>query len=84
MRPPLHPKRRRRKLDEPGTHHDGDRFAKFRSAVPSRTAEPTGTYLFGALVVVVKCDLSTYPDGATGDNGPPIRQGAGTPVSFYR
>ena len=47
-----------------------------RSAVPSRTAEPT--YLFGALVVVVKCDLPTYPDGATGDNGPPIRQGAGT------
>ena len=77
-RPPLHPKRRRRKLDEPGS---GDpprcyRFAKFRSAVPSRTAEPT--YLFGALVVVVKCDLPTYPDGATGDNGPPIRQGAGT------
>ena len=45
------------------------RFAKFRSAVPSSTAEPT--YLFGALVVVVKCDLPTYPDGATGDNGPP-------------
>ena len=40
-----------------------------RSAVPSRTAEPT--YLFGAFVVVVKCDLEpTYPDGATGDNGP--------------
>ena len=32
----------------------------------------------GALVVVVKCDLPTYPDGATGEDGPPIRQGAGT------
>ena len=52
-----------------------DRFAKFRSAVPSRTGP---TYLSGLLVVVVKCDLPTYPDGATGDNGPPIRQGAGT------
>ena len=60
MRPPLHPKRRRRKLDEPGTHHD---VTVSRSFVAPCRAE----------VVVVKCDLPTYrpyPDGATGDNGP--------------
>ena len=66
-------RRRSRKLDEPaGTHHDVTFREVSRSAVPSRTAEPT--YLFGALVDDVKCDLPTYPDGATGDNGPPIRQ----------
>ena len=74
MRPPLHPKRRRRKLDEPGTHHD---VTVSRSNVAPCRAEPRNlpTVLFGALVVVEKCDLSTYPDCATGDNGPPIRQG---------
>ena len=37
--------------------------------MPSRTAEPT--YLFGALVVVVKARGPTYldPDGATGEHG---------------
>ena len=66
-RPPLHPKRRRRKLDEPGS---GDpprcyRFAKFRSAVPSRTSAPYRylQYTFsGPFVVVVKCDLPPNPD----------------------
>jgi hypothetical protein len=37
MRPPLHPKRRRRKLDEPGTHHD---VTVSRSKVAPCRAEP--------------------------------------------
>ena len=31
--------------------------------MPSRTAEPN--YLFGELVVVVKCELISFQDGAT-------------------
>ena len=61
---------------EPGKHHHDVTVS--RSFVAPCRAEPRPTYLFGPLVVVVKCDLPTYPDGATGDNGTPLRQGAGT------
>ena len=65
-------RRSARHVTEPGKHHHDVTVS--RSFVAPCRAEPRPTYLFGPLVVVVKCDLPTYPDGATGDNGPPIGQ----------
>ena len=61
-------------------HSTGSRARDQVPGTPSRTEEPTGTYLFGALVVDVKCsikcDLPTYsirtaPRAGVTCNGPP-------------